>query len=238
MKKIMIMLTAAATMLSFSSCKKVVGEGPLETEDRTITNFTGLSTSIAGTINYTQAPFYKVQIQAQRNILNILESYKVGNELILKFRNNVNVTSHSNITVNISAPSLESLQLSGAANVNVTGNFVSNNFSTNVSGSGNLTVDNLQITAVLTARVSGSGNIKVFTGTATIGNVFVSGSGNIDLSAIKTLGAEAKISGSGSAKVNVTQTLDATISGSGNVFYWDNPVVTTHISGSGKAVKM
>jgi hypothetical protein len=238
MKKIIILLTVAAAILSFLSCKKVVGEGPLQTEDRAIANFNGLSTSIAGTINYTQAPFYKVQIQAQRNILDILESYRIGNELILKFRNNVNVTNHSNITVNISAPSLESLQLSGAANVNVTGSFVSNNFNTNVSGSGNLTINNLQIADAITARVSGSGYIKIFTGTAAAANAFVSGSGNIDLSAIAVQRAEAKISGSGNAKVNTIQTLDATISGSGDVYYWGNPVITTHISGSGKVIKL
>lgn len=238
MKKIIVMLTVAFAMLSSSSCKKVVGEGPVQTEDRVVTNFSGLTTSIAGKINFTQAPNYKVQIQAQQNILNIIETYKTGNELILKFKNNVNVSSHSDITVNISAPSLESVQLSGAANVNVTGDFVSTNFNAGVSGSGNLTIDSLKIATAITARVSGSGNIKVFRGIAKTENVLVSGSGNIDLFAIIAERAEAKISGSGNAKLHATQTLDATISGSGNVYYFGNPTVITHISGSGKVVRM
>jgi hypothetical protein len=34
-------------------------------------------------------------------------------------------------------------------------------------------------------------------------------------------------------KVNLSKSLDADISGSGSVFYKGNPVISTHISGSG-----
>jgi len=238
MKKIISVLAIVFVIFSFSSCRKVNGEGPLQTEDRSISNFSGLSTSISGKIYFTEGAVYQVQLIAQRNILDVIETYKTGSKLIIKFRNNVSVKNHSDITVNITAPSLDDLQLSGAANVNVLGNFNAANFDAAVSGSGNLSIDNLQVTNTLNASVSGSGSIKLLAGQANEAKAHVSGSGTVDMAVVQTNRAVATISGSGSAKLNVVQTLNASISGSGNVYYWGNPSVSTHISGSGKVIKM
>jgi Putative auto-transporter adhesin, head GIN domain len=238
MKKIVIMLLAAATMLNFYSCKKVVGEGPVQTENRTVNNFTGIAANFDGTIYFTQSPNYKVEIKAQRNIIDIIETYKSGNELIVKFRNNLNVSARTDIIVNISAPSLESLHLIGSGNVFMLGNFTAPQFNTGVSGSGSIAADNLQITNKLTAYISGSGSLKAVTGAAKTKDIGVSGSGNIDLSGIIADTVEARVSGSGTAKVYAVQTLHASISGSGTVRYLGNPVITTHISGSGKVVRL
>ncbi len=237
MKKSIIMLAAAASIFCLSSCRKVVGEGPVETEERALNNFSGLSVSISGKINFIQAPVYKVQIKAQRNILDVMETYKVGNELIIKFSNNVNVRAHSDITLNISAPSLESLNLSGSAKVTVAGVFSVPNFNAVVSGSGDLIMDSVKVTDKFSAGVSGSGSLKITGGLAKTTNAWVSGSGNVDFEAVKADTAIAKVSGSGSVSMFASQTLDATISGSGNVYYWGNPLVNTHISGSGKVIK-
>jgi Putative auto-transporter adhesin, head GIN domain len=238
MKKLSIMFLAAAAMCSFSSCKKVVGEGPIETENRSINNFSGISSNIGCTVFFTQAPEFKVELNAQRNILNLIETYKNGNDLILKFKNNVNISNHAEIKININAPSLESIRLNGSGNVKVSGNFEANQFNTTISGSGNLVIDDLKITNGLTANISGSGSFSVLAGKANSENVKVSGSGFIDLSAVRTTTANVIISGSGIAKVNVTQKLDATISGSGNIYYYGDPILNAHISGSGRVVRL
>jgi Putative auto-transporter adhesin, head GIN domain len=238
MKNLVMLLLAAATMYSFSSCKKVAGEGPVETENRRLNNFSGISVNIGGTIYFSQAPDYKVEIIAQRNILNLIETYKSGNDLILKFKNNVNISNHTEMRINISAPSLERVHLSGSGNINITGNFAAPQLNATISGSGNLTIDQVQLADALTVGLSGSGNIRVLNGMAAAEKVTVSGSGFIDLSGVKAFSANVTISGSGTAKVNVTHTLDATIAGSGNVFYFNNPVINAHISGSGKVVRL
>jgi hypothetical protein len=238
MKKLTIILMTAAAMCSLSSCKKVEGEGPVETENRSVNNFSDISSNISGTVFFTQAPDFKVELIAQRNILNLIETYKSGNDLILKFKNNVNVSNHTEIKINISAPTLESIGLNGSGNVKVVGNFDVPQFSAIISGSGNLLIDELKITNGLTANISGSGSIKVLAGNVNTEYVKVSGSGLIDLSAVNGVSASAIISGSGTAKVNVTQKLDATISGSGNVFYYGAPIINSHISGSGRLVHL
>jgi hypothetical protein len=238
MKKIIVMLLAAATMLNFYSCKKVIGVGPIETENRSIDNFTGIAANFSGNIYFTQSPGYKVEIKAQRNIIDIIETYKNGSDLVVKFRPHSTVINSKDVIVNISAPSLQHLHFGGSGNVYIQGNFTAPQFTTSVSGSGNLTADNLQITNTLNAYVSGSGGLKALTGMAKSGSVNLSGSGNIDLAGVVTDAVKASISGSGTVKVNVVQLLDATVSGSGTVRYSGNPVITTRISGSGKVVRL
>ena len=78
------MLAAAAALFTSSSCKKVVGEGDLQTETRNITDFSGVSASIGGKIYYKIDPVYKVEITAQRNILDVIQATKVKRALVTK----------------------------------------------------------------------------------------------------------------------------------------------------------
>src|SRR5678815_1768642 len=101
MKKIFIMLAAAAVVLTSSSCKKVVGEGDLQTETRNITDFSGVSASIGGKIYYKIDPVYKVEITAQRNIHDVKEATKTSEHLLLKVKEGVRIKTNEEITVNI-----------------------------------------------------------------------------------------------------------------------------------------
>lgn len=238
MKKTILLAATIMSTFLFSSCRKVTGVGPLEISDRAVNSFTSLSAGISGSIYFTQSAQYKVRIEAQRNILDVIETFTTGSELVIKFRNNVQVSSHEKITVWISAPSLHAVRLSGPGMMNVTGNFTSGNFDAAVSGSGSLSIDSVNIAGKLTAGVSGSGALKILSGSAATEDVLISGSGNADLGAVKTGRADVHISGSGSARVFATQELDAHISGSGNIYYFGSPVIYTHISGSGGVVKL
>ena len=238
MKSLSIMLLGAATLCAFSSCEKIAGEGPVETESRSVNNFSGIATNIDCIVYFKQSPEFNVEISAQRNMLNLIETYNSGNDLILKFKNGVKVGHHTDISVYISAPSVENLQLNGSGDVHFKGDFTGNQFNAALSGSGNLIIDHLQIKDALTASVSSSGNVRVLAGTVNTESVKISGSGNVDLLAVKATAALAKINGSGTLKVNVTQKLDVTVSGSGNVFYYGNPVINSHISGSGRVVRL
>ena len=103
------MLAAAAALLTSSSCKKVVGEGDLQTETRNIADFSGVSASIGGKIYYKIDPVYKVEIIAQRNILDVIQATKSNGHLLLKIKDGVRIKSNEEITVNISAPTADYL---------------------------------------------------------------------------------------------------------------------------------
>jgi hypothetical protein len=234
MKKLFFMLAAAAALLTSSSCKKVVGEGDLQTETRNITDFSGVSASIGGKIYYKIDPVYKVEITAQRNILDVIEATKTSGHLLLKVKEGVRIKSNEEITVNISAPTADYLHLSGTGDLAVIGNINAVNLDMAISGTGNITVQSVSVTDKINANISGTGDITVQSGVAKNEDLRLSGSGKLFIDGVAAEKATTTISGSGDMQVNLSQALDATISGSGSVYYRGHPLISTSISGSGK----
>jgi len=234
MKKQFFMLAAAAALLTTSSCKKVVGEGDLQTETRNITDFSGVSASIGGKIYYKIDPVYKVEIIAQRNILDVIQATKSNGHLLLKVKDGVRIKSNEEITVNISAPTADYLHLSGSGDLAVIGSLNTVNLDMGISGTGNITVQSATVTDKINANISGTGDITVQSGVAKNEDLRISGSGKLFIDGVAAEKATTTISGSGDMQVNLSQALDATISGSGSVYYRGHPLISTSISGSGK----
>jgi hypothetical protein len=236
MKKLVNAVVASfALLFIFSSCEKeiVIGEGPVVTETRAVNIFTGVSSGMPGKINFKVDPAYKVEIQAQQNILDVIRTQVVGGVLQIDFRHNVRVRRSEDIIVNITAPSADYFNISGVGDINVTGNLITNRLGLDISGAANITVEKATVADKIDSRISGSGNINVQSGSAKREELRISGSGSMDLSNVPAERAETHISGSGDMKVNLSQSLDAHISGSGSVYYKGNPQISTHISGSG-----
>lgn len=238
MKKIVIMLAAAAALFMTPSCEKVEGEGPLQTETRSVINFSGVDAGIAGKINYKIDPVYSVEIIAQQNILDVIETFEQNGYLRIKVKDGKRIKSHEEIVINISAPSADHLHLSGSGDLSVTGNNAVANLDMRVSGSGNIVVSDATVTGKIKVVISGSGNMQVQSGTAKDLDLKISGSGKITLDGVAADKATTHTSGSGNIYVNLSQSLDATISGSGSVYYRGTPQITTHISGSGKILPL
>lgn len=234
MKNLSLAIVSALALI-ISSCEKVTGDGPMITEDRLTGNFNGLDVRVDADVQVKQDAAYKVEITAQRNVLNVIETYVSDSRLVIKFKNNVRVKNYEQVKIAISAPLFNSLRLSGSGSVYANGNFSPANMELSLSGSGDLHVQQLT-TGVMDASVSGSGNIYVESGTVSTERLRISGSGNLELGNVTTTEADTKTSGSGNIRLHATQKLDVTISGSGNVYYRGNPVINTSISGSGKVV--
>ena len=228
------MLAAAAALLTATSCRKVIGEGDLQTETRNITDFSGVSASIGGKIYYKIDPVYKVEITAQRNILDVIQATKINGHLLLKVKDGVRIKSSEEIIVNISAPTADYFHVSGTGDLMVTGNISATDIDISISGTGNLTIPSVSIANRIKAAISGTGNINVQAGSAKNEELKISGSGKLLLEGVAAEKTEVTISGSGDVKVTVSQSLDATISGSGSVYYHGNPLISTNISGSGR----
>lgn len=233
MKKISLSFLFIALVAFFSSCEKVVGDGPVVQQIIPVSGFSKLSVSVQSRVNYSIGPDYRVEVMAQQNIIDILRFEKSGEELTIKLKPGVWIKKNEEIIVNITAPDLKAVNLSGSGNVLVSGPLAGTSLDLKVSGSGNLEVQQATLTDQLIGNVSGSGSITVFTGSTLNENLKISGSGNIQLTGVQASKATTDISGSGNIKVKVSQTLDAHISGSGSVYYLGSPLVSSHVSGSG-----
>jgi len=237
MKKLSLaVVSLAAVLFIFPSCEKVVGEGPLVTQTRSVGNFTGVSSEMSGKVNFTIAPDYKVEITAQQNILDVLNTNVVDGVLHIDFKNNVRVRQHEDLLINITAPYADYFRLSGSGNMNVQGDIAADNLKLTLSGSGDITVQNAVIADKIDADVSGSGNISIANGSAVNEDVDISGSGKVEMAGVDAENAVTHTSGSGDVKLSLSKNLDVHISGSGSVFYHGNPIISTHISGSGRVI--
>jgi len=237
MKKLSVaVVSLAAVLFIFPSCEKVVGEGPLVTQTRSVGNFTGVSSEMSGKVNFTIAPDYKVEITAQQNILDVLNTNVVDGVLHIDFKNNVRVRQHEDLLINITAPYADYFRLSGSGNMNAQGDIAADNLKLTLSGSGDITVQNAVIADKIDADVSGSGNISIANGSAVNEDVDISGSGKVEMAGVDAENAVTHTSGSGDVKLSLSKNLDVHISGSGSVFYHGNPIISTHISGSGRVI--
>ncbi|HET7899401.1 MAG TPA: head GIN domain-containing protein [Flavisolibacter sp.] len=234
MRKISLAFVIVSSLL-FVSCRKVTGDGPVVSETRPVPDFTGIDQRVGATVYYTQSPNYKVEVSAQQNILDVLQTYVSNNKLVVKFKDGVQVRSHESIRVEVAAPQVNSVHMSGSGNLYITGPFTPGSLDLAISGSGDMNITELN-TGFLEAVISGSGNIRISKGSAGEEKLKISGSGNMNLENITAARVTTTTSGSGDTKVTATETLDVTISGSGSVYYNGSPRINASISGSGKVV--
>lgn len=223
----------------FASCTKEVinGSGPIVTEERTISNFTGIDLSVCATVNYTEADSFKVELNAQQNVLNELVTEVRDNRLVIRLPWDTKLVSFEPIVINISAPAASDFTVSGSGKIIALNTLHVSNTDFDISGSGEIRMAGV-ITNDIDTRVSGSGKITISGGSTNTITTNISGSGNTDLLGVQAESAKVYTSGSGDTKLNVTGNLDAHISGSGKVYYTGNPTISADISGSGKLIHL
>jgi hypothetical protein len=231
MKQISVVLLSIVIL--FSSCKKVEGEGPVVTEVRNHTGFTGIDLRSSADVYYKYDSVYKVEVKAQQNILDVLITEVTNNVLVIRYKNDVKVRASEPIQVIITAPQINNIRNSGSGDIRIMNVVSSSELKADISGTGDILLNELN-TLLLDANISGSGDIKVNSGMINEEKLKISGSGDIDVSHAISAKASTIISGSGNIWLNVSQNLDVTISGSGSVYYKGQPAVRSTISGSGK----
>lgn len=236
-KHINNLVLAVSLLFTLSSCEKVVGEGPVVTETRSNTNFDEVSLSLPGRLEVQQGTAFKIELSAQRNVLDKIRTQQNGSELVFKFENDVRIKSHEEITVKVTLPELEALSVSGSGNARAYGSFEGSSLRLRISGSGNLEVDEAVYNSI-DATISGSGNIRVKDGSANVSDLRISGSGSLFMEDVPVKDVHTTTSGSGNMRVWAENKLDATISGSGSVQYRGTPIVDTRISGSGRVSRI
>jgi hypothetical protein len=186
---------------------------------------------IHGDVYISQGPVTKLTVEAEEDILGLIETIVKNDELKIRCNQN-RLRTKLPIKIRITTPEIEGLYLSGSGNITTETPVKTHEIELKLSGSGNINVKELTCHEV-DAAISGSGNIDV-AGSADELSIAISGSGNCNTADLKTGETDVKISGSGDCRVNVTKELTVGISGSGSVYYAGNPKIDASISGSGK----
>lgn len=209
---------------------KTVGSGNVISETRNVSGFHGLVLANSGDVVVTQGDTESLVVEAEDNILPLVETTVTDGVLKLGFKANEEVHYTKRLLFKISVKTLDNLMLAGSGNVDAKA-LKADKFKVMLAGSGNVNVGDLE-TDALTVDIAGSGGVKL-AGKAAKQAVRVMGSGDYEAGALKTGAATVKVVGSGDCELTASETLDITMSGSGDVSYHGNPTVTKHVSGSG-----
>lgn len=237
MKKLTAAILLITLIAGFSSCRKeVIGEGPISTEARSITNFSSIDLRMNGNVYFSQENNWKVEVTAKESIHSILETIVVNNNLVIKYRNGRTYDEDASIRINVSGPAVNSFMLNTSGNIICTNDIMANNLFLRTSGSGDIVLQKV-IAGNIDAESTVSGRITSTGGVVTNEKLKTNGSGKIDLSAMAANNVWARTIGSGDIKVRVSDHLDATIDGSGSVYFRGHPQVSTHIHGSGDVIR-
>lgn len=238
MTKTLITLGLVSLVLFLSSCtKKLVGTGPSITKTYSVSAFSGVDLAVDAEVIYVLDSVYKLEITAQENVHDLLKIKNQSASLNIGFKTLVNLIKHDPIKILIHAPMIQHVEVSGSGSVHTVGQFKSSEFNANVSGSGRVDIDYIQADK-LDVNISGSGSIRIFAGESNRADTHISGSGKVEMTGHLSEYVITHTSGSGLTKLWAEKTLTATISGSGDVYYKGNPAIETHISGSGKLIKL
>ncbi len=221
MKRNLIAVSAVVALL-LSACgipieiniRTIVGSGNVKTETRPVSGITGVTLSGAGELIIEQTGTESLTIEADDNILPIIETRQSGGRLTIGFKPNIGPSRVTRLRYTLTVRSLEDISLTGAGLINAK----------------NIRADALSVMS------SGAGKI-VLTGMAENLNISLSGAGAFDGVAFEAKDVNVQVSGVGGATVNAQRTLNASVSGIGSVEYIGNPEVTQQVSGVGRVTQ-
>ncbi len=203
-------------------------------ETRDVSEFTKISFGISGHLYIRQGNTQSLVLEGDD--LDEVVTEVSGGKLRIKRRSSVWNWGNNKIDVYITVRNLEGINLSGSGRVIGETKFEVDDLDLSVSGSGDIEMD--VYANRIDTGISGSGSVEL-KGVSVKHKVSISGSGKMDAEYLEAETYDIRISGSGSCRINVSKEIDASVSGSGSIYYKGNPdKVYHHASGSGKIRKI
>lgn len=212
------------------SCKGIVrGSGNIISEDRNVSGFSKVSISGIGNLYIEQGDEEGLTIEAEDNILPIIEAKVSGDTLNISFKTMAYGIPTESMEFHLRVKDLKSISASGSGSINCLG-LNTDSLTIKTSGSRKVDMSNLKTTSI-DINSSGSGNITL-AGITDSQDIKLSGSKEYFAEELKSNSCIINASGSGAIVVNVSDNLNIKTSGSRKITYIGSPTITQKISGS------
>ncbi len=193
-----------------SAVTRITGSGKVVTESRNVSGFSGLTVNGAGKVSVEWTGTEALSVTADDNLLPYIVTEVRNGTLVIEYKPNVVFNRFADLTFKVSAKSLNSIDVNGAA-----------------------AIDGKSIDADrLATTVSGAGAVKM-QGKIAQQDVTLNGTGAYNAENVEGKRATVTNSGAGAAVVRVSDQLTANINGIGVIEYIGNPQVTKNVSGIG-----
>lgn len=202
--------TSAGDVFKFLTGHEYIdGSGDLVTQTRDLKEFSRIKLKGSMDLFITVGKDQEVKLTYDDNLIDLIETEVRGKTLTIWCEESYSSSRGSRI--DISVPSLETVDLSGSGDIEIH-DLKGDIFEYSVAGSGDLTV---------------GGKVDEL-------EIKVSGSGDVDARELEAAEVYVRVSGSGDVRVFATESFDGRVSGSGDItFYGDPEHVSRHVSGSG-----
>lgn len=227
---LMLALTLLGAWPGSARAERVEGSGEAATELRSPGEFDSLQTQ-GFTVTVRQGPAPAVSVQADRNLLPLLETVvENGQTLHIRWKRGTSLKTVVRPVIQVTVTQLRSLQVQGSGELLADG-LRQPQLRAQISGSGKVRLNDVTIER-LALEVAGSGDIGG-SGQATQLAVKIAGSGDVKVPQLRAEDVSVRIAGSGDADVQAQRTLEVSIAGSGDVRHTGNATVQTKVAGSG-----
>lgn len=209
------------------------GSGNVVKETRSVEPFHSVDLRGTGNVFIEQSGSTGLEIEAEDNLLPLLETYVSNGVLVIRPENFIQPTKPINIYIEMDE--IRGLSVSGSGDIKGSTPLETDDLEIEIAGSGDII---LEVNASsLKSRIEGSGDI-LLKGSTSRHDIEVAGSGSVKALELSTEITYVWMSGSGNTEVLAAQLLDVEISGSGNVIYSGSPEeFRTEVSGSGNIKK-
>lgn len=231
-----ISYTSIIMLYLLTSCYQsgIDGNRNISTSAYVFDHFDALQIEDVFHVDLYQADDHYVEIEAEENLLEMIDISLHKNTLILKFKEKIN--PNIPIKVNIAMPELARVDISGASKMKTVQPFVTPNMIIHAEGAShinlNVVVDEIHSYSKGAAMVQLAGSTGLLIKEMEGAGMFQ----GLQLDAYK---AKVNLNGVGKISVNVEESLDASVDGIGKVEYTGSPKhLDTKISGMGKIVSI
>lgn len=221
-------MLVALSAVVFSSCYETEDPGPVQEIEKefAVTEFDRLEMGDAFNINVEQGNFFEVTVRGDRRNIDDLSVKKEGSTLVIRYDDNRN--RRHDTYINITMPTIEAVNFSGASDSRISGFYDLASFEIYLSGA---SVSQLDIEATQFDGVLSGASYLTIRGEGEALNAKLSGASTLKAFHFPVLTADINASGASDAQLNVDNTLNAAASGASDIRYRGNPSVTADVSG-------
>ena len=220
MKNFRVLLSTLLIM-SMATASTCAQKRVMTNKDYSVASFTSVESDVVANVIYTQSSRVSVRAEGDKDMVDNLRITESKGKLKITHNKKVRTKNKKNLTIYISTPTIEELNIKGVGNWTLKGKVKADNLKINVEGVGNLEALDLESNNIK-AGYEGVGNLTLG-GTTDFVEIKAEGVGSINAEKLRAKRAIVKSSGVGSVKCFASDDLDLTNEGVGSITYYGNP---------------
>jgi len=213
--------------------KGIRGDGNVIKQERSISSFDGIDVGGAFNVFLTQGDTEKLVIEADENLMDIIETEVRGSTL--KIKTSEDIKESSKLNIYITFKDLKDIDVSGACDLTGENKFKLGDLDLDCSGASEM---EMKLSAGnINLDCSGASNAELF-GSAQSVNAELSGASKLDAMEFEVAIYDIDVSGASHGKIFVTEELSVEVSGAAHLKYKGEPRIKEHdVSGAGSLKK-